>query len=113
MKIRILSGNDTGSIRDVPQTEAENAISTGYAELVDPKKDQPALDLKKADVPDPDAPLQASERPAERAKRKAAEAKAEKEAYEKEIAGAKVDIKKVKAEERVSSKHHETNRRRR
>ena len=48
MKVRILSGNETGAVKDLEQTEAENAIATGYAELYDPAKDQAALDAKNA-----------------------------------------------------------------
>ena len=48
MKVRILSGNQTGTIVDMPQSEAEANISTGFAELYDPAKDQAALDAKNA-----------------------------------------------------------------
>jgi hypothetical protein len=48
MKVRILSGNEMGAVKDLPQDEAENAISTGYAELYDPANDQAALDTKNA-----------------------------------------------------------------
>ena len=48
MKVRILSGNESGAVKDLPQIEAENAIATGYAELYDPAKDQAALDAKNA-----------------------------------------------------------------
>lgn len=48
MKVRICSGNEKGAVKDLPQTEAENAIATGYAELYDPAKDQAALDAKNA-----------------------------------------------------------------
>jgi hypothetical protein len=59
MKVRICSGNQKGAVVDMPQTEAESSISTGFAELVDPAKDQAALDLKNA-----------SERDAEKASKK-------------------------------------------
>jgi hypothetical protein len=48
MKVRICSGNQKGAVVDMPQTEAESAISTGFAELYDPEKDQAALDAKNA-----------------------------------------------------------------
>jgi len=37
MKVRILSGNQTGAIQEVPKAEAEALISTGFAEAVDPE----------------------------------------------------------------------------
>jgi hypothetical protein len=52
MKVRILSGNQKGAVKDLPQIEAENALATGFAELVDEKKDQAELDKNMADVPD-------------------------------------------------------------
>ena len=33
MKVRILSGNQAGAVVELPQTEAENALSTGFAEV--------------------------------------------------------------------------------
>jgi hypothetical protein len=48
VQVRILSGNATGAVKDLPQIEAENAIATGYAELYDPAKDQTKLDEKNA-----------------------------------------------------------------
>jgi hypothetical protein len=51
MRVRILSGNEKGQVKDMPQTEAEVNISTGFAELADPKKDQATLDANVADVP--------------------------------------------------------------
>lgn len=33
MKVRILSGNQTGAVVEMPQTEAENALATGFAEV--------------------------------------------------------------------------------
>lgn len=71
MKVRILSGNQTGAVVDMPQIDAENAISTGFAELYDPKKDQAALDAKKAGVPGkPTKPSKAKDRQSAKAKRK-------------------------------------------
>jgi len=32
MKVQILSGNDAGVVKDLPQTEAEVAIQTGFAQ---------------------------------------------------------------------------------
>lgn len=34
MKVRILSGNQTGAVVDMPRPEAESNIATGYAEAV-------------------------------------------------------------------------------
>lgn len=34
MRVRILSGNGTGSVVDVPQVEGECLVTTGFAELV-------------------------------------------------------------------------------
>jgi hypothetical protein len=31
MKVEIMSGNDTGVVKDLPQVEAEIAIQTGFA----------------------------------------------------------------------------------
>jgi hypothetical protein len=41
-KVRILSGNEKGAVKDLPQTESENAVATGFAELVveEPEKDE-------------------------------------------------------------------------
>jgi hypothetical protein len=52
MKVRILSGNQKGAVLDQPQLEAEANISTGFAELYDPKKDQSELNKKVSGVPD-------------------------------------------------------------
>jgi hypothetical protein len=51
MKVRIKSGNETGAVKDLPQIEAENALATGFAELVD-EKDQAELDKKVSGAPD-------------------------------------------------------------
>jgi hypothetical protein len=48
MKVRICSGNQKGAVVDMPQTEAESSISSGYAELYDPAKDQTVLDATNA-----------------------------------------------------------------
>jgi translation initiation factor 2 gamma subunit (eIF-2gamma) len=34
MRVKIISGNQAGTVQDLPQVEAEVAISTGYAERV-------------------------------------------------------------------------------
>jgi hypothetical protein len=41
MKVRILSGNQCGSVVEMPRGEAEVAIATGYAEAV--LEDVPAV----------------------------------------------------------------------
>jgi hypothetical protein len=39
MKVRILSGSQAGAVVDLPVTEAESAIGTGYAERFAPAPD--------------------------------------------------------------------------
>jgi hypothetical protein len=41
MRIRLLSGDDTGSVKDVPQAEGERLVASGLAEMV-PYKSSPA-----------------------------------------------------------------------
>ena len=55
MKVRILSGNQTGAVVEMSKTEAEANISTGYAEAVaeevkEPKPEPEAKPKKKAEV---------------------------------------------------------------
>lgn len=52
MKVKILSGNQTGQIVDQPQAEAEANIATGFAELapdVDVTDEVPAADRRVED----------------------------------------------------------------
>lgn len=58
MKVRILSGNDAGSIKELPQVEAENAIATGFGESAEePIPLPPEPDLPKpGPVPLPPEP---------------------------------------------------------
>ena len=42
MRIEILSGNQKGQIVDLPQTEAECSIATGYARSLEEAVPQPA-----------------------------------------------------------------------
>lgn len=47
MKVRILSGNQTGVVVDMPKLEAEANIATGYAEAVeDEKAEAPVVKAK-------------------------------------------------------------------
>lgn len=61
MKVRIRSGNNAGQVVDLPGTEAENAIATGYAEAcleeapapaaaaAEPAEEEPAAEADEAD----------------------------------------------------------------
>jgi hypothetical protein len=41
MRVRILSGNYAGCVRDVPQVEGECLLATGFAELAPPVAVEP------------------------------------------------------------------------
>ena len=59
MRIEILSGNQKGQIVDLPQTEAECSIATGYARSLEEAVPQPApaaAAAPKAKPPTPKAP---------------------------------------------------------
>jgi len=61
MKVRIVSGNQKGTVIDMPQSEAEAALSTGFAEFYDPAKDKAAAE---AEQPAPKSKGKASKKAA-------------------------------------------------
>lgn len=54
MKVRILSGNEKGAVVEMPQLEAEAALSTGYAEEY--KEPEPEPKAKRKPEPEPEKP---------------------------------------------------------
>lgn len=42
MKVEIVSGNQSGEIHDLPQTEAENLIASGFAKPFEESTSEPA-----------------------------------------------------------------------
>jgi len=59
-KVRILSGNDAGAVVDMPTTEAECAIATGFAAEYAEPISAPRLAPKqpKPEEPKPPAPVE-------------------------------------------------------
>ena len=54
MKVRILSGNQTGAVLDLPQAEATAALDTGFAEvIVDSEPVEEAEEPKAEEAPHP------------------------------------------------------------
>ena len=70
MRVKILSGNAAGGVIDVPQTEGEVLVSTGYAEAV---TEEPATDAvaapPKVDAPSPADDDEDDDKPGPRAPR--------------------------------------------
>lgn len=55
MRVRILSGNLTGCVQDVPQVEGEVMVATGFAEPVAIVDEGPALAVSEAVDESPDS----------------------------------------------------------
>jgi len=56
MHVRILQGNDTGLVQDVCQSEGENMLTTGFAELAPLETPPPVVPLEAAEPELPPAP---------------------------------------------------------
>jgi hypothetical protein len=56
MKVRILSGNQARQVVELPQLEAEVAISTGYGESAEPPAPTPKPEPAKPEPPRKAAP---------------------------------------------------------
>jgi hypothetical protein len=60
MRVKILSGNQAGTIEDVSASEAENLIATGFAEAVPEPAPEPKPAPKPAPEPEPEPEPEAS-----------------------------------------------------
>ena len=63
MRIEILSGNQKGQIVDLPQTEAECSIATGYARSLEEASPQPAAAAPTTKAPKGKATPKGAKRP--------------------------------------------------
>jgi hypothetical protein len=59
MRVKILSGNQAGTIEDVSASEAENLIATGFAEAVP----EPAPEPEAEPVPEPEPEAESESEP--------------------------------------------------